>query len=265
MEEKSTALTVINAALTVPGVKVDRSSFLLETLKPASDKVQLLLEKGPIASGLYSQERIRKVAYAIAKNRTKKTSGLSFIAGVPGGFAMLGTIPADTAQFYGYTLRLAQEIAYLYDTKDFWDDGNLNEERVSGELMLYLAVMMGVSGAASAVRIIASRASTEIARKLAGQSLTKTVWYPLMKKLASYLGVKLTKDTASRGIAKLVPLLGGFVSGGLTYYALSTMSDRLILAFDEGVEYTPEEQRADRETIRREMPDVYDVIFEERP
>ena len=197
MEEKSTALTIINAALTVPGVKVNRQSFLLETIKPASDNVQLLLEKGPIGSGLYSQERIRKVAYSIAKNRTKQTTSLSFMAGIPGGFAMLGTIPADTAQFYGYTLRLAQEIAYLYDTQDLWDDGNLNEERVSGELMLYLAVMMGVSGAASAVRIIANRASTEIAKKLAGQSLTKTVWYPLLRKISSYLGIKMTKEIAS--------------------------------------------------------------------
>ena len=43
----------------------------------------------------------------------RRTTALSFAAGIPGGLAMAATIPADVAQFFGMALRLAQELAYL--------------------------------------------------------------------------------------------------------------------------------------------------------
>ncbi len=55
MSDSNTVLTIVNGAMSVPGVKVNRQSFLLETLKVDPDKTTLLLEKGPIASGLFSQ------------------------------------------------------------------------------------------------------------------------------------------------------------------------------------------------------------------
>lgn len=55
------------------------------------------------------------------------------------------------------------------------------------------------------------------------------------------------------------------VSGGITFYAMGSMTERLCDAFDVAVDYTNEEQKEDIETIKKEMPDVYDVIFTEIP
>ena len=42
---------------------------------------------------------------------------------------MAATIPADIAQFYGYSLKLAQEISYIYGYHDLWNNQDeLTEE-----------------------------------------------------------------------------------------------------------------------------------------
>lgn len=88
-----------------------------------------------------------------------KSSSVSFVAGVPGGIAMAATIPADTAQFFGMTLRLSQEIGYIYGYEDFWDDDELDVEKVNGDLVLFLGVMFGVGGAAATNKALSSHLS----------------------------------------------------------------------------------------------------------
>ena len=49
-------------------------------------------------------------------------TALSAIAGIPGGFALLATVPADTAQYLGHMLRVAQKLAYLYSWPDLFEE-----------------------------------------------------------------------------------------------------------------------------------------------
>lgn len=271
-DEKLNALSVITEGLKLPGVKVDRVSFLMETftinprtnLPLSSEEKSKLIELGPIASGIATPIEVRKIAENLCSKRTLTSSGASFMAGLPGGFGAALSIPADIAQFYGFTLRIAQEIAYLYDKKDLWKNGALDENEVRSELLIYLGTMLGVSGAGALMRYISTAVAKKIASDLPKKALTKTVWYPIMKALASYVGIKLTKDTAGRAISKFVPILGGFISAGITYVSLSNMSERLYLAFDKAAgEYTKREVQEDIEEIKEEMPEVYDAIFTE--
>lgn len=271
-DEKLNALSVITEGLKLPGVKVDRVSFLMETftinprtnLPLSSEEKNKLIELGPIASGIATPREVRKIAENLCSKRTLTSSGASFMAGLPGGFGAALSIPADIAQFYGFTLRIAQEIAYLYDKKDLWKDGALDENEVRSELLIYLGTMLGVSGAGALMRYISAAVAKKIASDLPKKALTKTVWYPIMKALASYVGIKLTKDTAGRAISKFIPILGGFISAGITYVSLSNMSERLYLAFDKAAgEYTEREVQEDIEEIKEEMPEVYDAIFTE--
>ena len=175
---------------------------------------------------------------------------------------MAATVPVDVAQFYGFALRIAQEIAYLYGKKDLWKEGVLDENEVRSELLLYLGTMLGVSGTAALMRYISTAVAKKIATDIPKQALTKTAWYPILKSLARYIGIKLTKDTAGKTISKVVPILGGIISGGITYVTLSKMSERLYLAFDKSAgEYTEKEIKEDIEDIKEKMPDIYDAIF----
>lgn len=48
-----------------------------------------------------------------------------------------------------------------------------------------------------------------------------------MKKVAAALSVQMTKQTFARGIAKVVPVIGGVVSAGVTVATFTPMANRL--------------------------------------
>ena len=105
---------IINTVLQIPGVKVDRKSFLMEQFKelPMDSRNDIVM-RGPVEAGCARGE-LKKKAQNVVNERTLMSTGASFIAGLPGGLAMAATIPADMIQTYAIALRLAQEVAYLY-------------------------------------------------------------------------------------------------------------------------------------------------------
>ncbi len=69
--------------------------------------------------------------------------------------------------------------------------------------------------------------SEQVAKKLPQKALTQGVVYPIVKKVAGYLGVEMTKQTFAKSVSKAVPLVGAAVSGGLTFATFRPMSRRL--------------------------------------
>ena len=67
--------------------------------------------------------------------------------------------------------------------------------------------------------------------KAANKALTKTVWYPVVKKVAAMLGQKITRQTVGSAVTKVVPVLGGVVAGTLTYATFRPMGQRLTDVF----------------------------------
>lgn len=51
--------------------------------------------------------------------------------------------------------------------------------------------------------------------------------YPIVKKVASYLGVSMTKKLFASGVAKAIPVAGAVFSGSLTLGTFLPMSKRL--------------------------------------
>ncbi|MFD0047971.1 SHOCT domain-containing protein [Actinomycetes bacterium NPDC127524] len=256
---------VLTNALKVPGVKVNRKEFLARTLADhiSSKDLSIVMEKGPIAAGM-SIDKIDKIAKSLIEKRTLQSSSASFAAGLPGGFAMAATVPADTLQFFGIALRLAQELAYLFGFKDMWEEEELNMDKVKGELTLFLGVMFSVGGSASAVKVLSSKVAQQMLKKLPQKALTKTLYYPIIKKVAATIGIKITKKTFAQGISKAVPLLGGIVSGGLTYASMKPMGSRLRTTLYESVDnYSQEDFNKDFYEMKKEMSDVIDADFSE--
>ncbi|KAA9019542.1 bacteriochlorophyll 4-vinyl reductase [Niallia endozanthoxylica] len=255
---------IVSNALKIPGVKVDRKEFLTQTFadKYDTETLNMVLTKGPIEAGI-SPEKINRVAKSLIEKRTFQSSSASFAAGLPGGFAMAATIPADTLQFFGVVLRLAQELAYLYGYKDIWEENELDMERVRGELILFLGVMFGVGGSAAALKMLTTKLSEKLFRKLTQRSLSKTISSAIIRKIAAQIGMKLSKDTFAKGISKVVPILGGAVSGSITYATMKKMGARLSSTLYESLEYTPQDYEKDLNEIKKEMPDIIDAEFTE--
>lgn len=252
-KELSTNITlegVIQTALKIPGVKVNRETFLREQFKdfePAAiDKIVAL---GPIKATC-SQDDLHRRAHKLLNERTLVSTGASFLAGMPGGIAMAATIPADIAQFYGVALRMAQELAYLYGEPDLWSGEQLDSEKVQNQLILYCGVMLGVGGAEQAVRVMTSALAKQAMKKLPQKALTKTFYYPIVKGIAKFFGVKMTKDVFAKGVSKALPVIGGVISGGLTFASMRPMGTRLINTLEEAhFDYTQAEFEADWKEI----------------
>ena len=130
---------------------------------------------------------------------------------------MAATIPADLAQYYYHVFVLSQKMAYLYGFPDLTDENGALTEEAKNVMTLFAGAMMGVGIANEAIQELVKNLSKEIVKRLPKYALTKTVIYPIVKQVAKWIGIKLTKDSFAKGLGKFVPILGGVISGGLTY------------------------------------------------
>lgn len=255
---------IIANAIKLPGVKVNRKEFLIKTFgdKLSSHEIPILIEKGPLEVG-FSPDKIDRMAKSLISKRTLQSSGASFASGLPGGVAMAATIPADTLQFFGVALRLSQELAYMFGYKDFWEDEELDLERVRNEFILFLGVMFGVGGAAATLKVFSSKMAQQALKKIPQQALTKTFFYPIIIKIAAIIGVKMTKDTFAKGVSKVIPVLGGVVSGGITFSTMTKMGNRLRTTMFESLNDTKQEFEKNFKNMKSDMSDIIDIEFEE--
>lgn len=250
-KENSISLeNVISTAIQIPGVKVNRELFLRERFQNESPEiVEQIVKIGPVDAQV-SRDTLRKMSKRLINERTLTSTGVSFMAGLPGGIAMAATIPADMVQFYGVALRMAQELAYLYGEVDLWNGQVLDNDKVTSQLILYCGVMLGAGGAAQAVRVMSSTLAKQIMKKLPQKALTKTFYYPIVKAVSKFFGVSMTKGLFAKGVSKAVPVIGGVVSGGITFATLRPMGQRLADTLDQAhFSYTEADFQSDWQDI----------------
>ena len=149
-----------------------------------------------------------------------KVTALSVAVSLPSsGVAVVavGAATADITSYFAFILRIVQELAYLYGFGQF----DLKEDNIDSEtlnyLMVFLGVMFGVQGATSALNKLANTLTEHVAKALAQKALTKGTIYPLVKQIATKVGIRMTKQIFADTVASAVPIAGSLLSGGLTY------------------------------------------------
>ncbi|VTS97176.1 EcsC family protein [Streptococcus lutetiensis] len=247
---ESLALKVVNESLKLPFIKIDRSEFLIKKFGEQVDDIQKLIDEGPQV--FFSKEELDESAIEVINANVLQSSSLSFASGLPGGFAMAATIPADIAQFYGYSLKLAQEISYIYGYNNMWSDQGELTEDAKNTLILYLGVMLGVTSAGAAVRILSNKMALQALKKIPQKALTKTIYYPIIKKVMAIFGTKLTKATFAKGVSKFIPLVGGAVSGTMNYISLKPMANSLKDELGKNINYTTKDFEQDIKILNDE-------------
>lgn len=220
---------VLDAAAKLPGVRINRAAYLRTALKRhcTEEQIERAIADSPAAAGI-PLKVIAEVANTSIAYETSKVTGLSTLAGIPGGLAMIGTVPADLAQYMGHLLRIAQKLAYIYSWPDLFADADDDiDEATESMLILFVGVMFGVQIAQGGVAKVANMIAANVAKKLPQKALTKGIIYPIVKKVAGYLGKSMTKQLFANGIAKAIPFVGAVLSGGLTLGTFLPMSKRL--------------------------------------
>lgn len=228
-EDRDTRIgsTVIDKTLSMTNAWVDRDSFLTKELRVhfPDDQVQIAISSDPLNAGI-PIETIDEIADSIIMSHVRNAAAVSFVAGMPGGFAMAVTIPGDIAQLYRRQIRLAQELAYLYGWPDLRTFGEPDEE-TKYHITLLLGTMFGVKQASEALKLLYPRLQRQVLTRVPRQALTKTIYYPALKKTLKWIGISLTKKSFAGGLAKFIPVAGGVTSAGLTTVAIRRSARKL--------------------------------------
>lgn len=213
-------------AMAIPLVKVNREEFFKKELAPfcTPEQIQIAISETPIK--VLTVGQIYKIANGCIKYHLTLVCSVSALAGLPGGLGM-GTIPADIAQFYAHVFALTQKMLYIYGWPDLQtEDGKLTDEATQ-ILTLFTGVMMGSQVASDALKQLANAFAQQVAVRLPKQALTKHAIYNISKQVAKWIGIKLTKDSFSKGISKVIPLIGAPISASLTYWTFKPMANKL--------------------------------------
>ncbi|MDE6560590.1 MAG: hypothetical protein K2K75_04340 [Muribaculaceae bacterium] len=232
----NTWISFLNGILKMPGAKINRESFLRKTFKGLSEEeIMLCLAESP--AKVIPAKEIEKAANSVINSHTAKVTTISTVSGIPGGLALLATIPADLANYYYHIISVGQKLGYLYGFPDMIDDkGKLTPD---GEIMLtaFIGVMNKVQIANELIKKLASemakRMSEETAKRIAGNILSKQIVSQAVETIATKLGTKITSKTAGRGISKAIPIVSGIICGGITYATFKPQSKRLLQALKE--------------------------------
>jgi len=241
--EQPSFTTVIESASKLPLVHINREEFLTKNLKKLCTHKQLqkAIVEGTLHAGI-PIAKLDSLANAVINAETISVTAISTAAGIPGGFAMVGTIPADLVQFYGFVIRIAQELAYIYGWTEIFTESSKLDAETESQLILFIGVMSGVGTANKVVtKLFGETAMRAVTKKIATKALTKTWYYPIVKKIAAMLGQKMVKATFAKGVSKAVPILGGAVSGGITLVTFKPMAHRLKSHLSTLAHMSPEE------------------------
>lgn len=220
--------SVVNAAMDIPGVRINREKFLRNELSKFYSKeiVNKAIELTPAEAGC-KLDNIDKISNSCVNFETNKVTTISAATGIPGGLAMIGTVPADIAQYFAHIIIILQKLIYLYGWDDIYDNSDDFDDETKIRLTLFMGVMFGVNAASGVLRKVASLAAKNAEKKIAQKALTKGTIYPIVKKTASIIGAKMTKEIFAKGVAKLIPIVAALTSGGITYFSYKPCAKRL--------------------------------------
>ena len=241
---------LIILALKVPGVKINRAEFLQKEFYKyyPQEVISKAIETTPAKAGI-EPVLVDKIADDVIKFERNAVSGISLALGVPGGVAMAATIPADIAQYYGYMIRAAQKMLYLYGFPelDTTDNKMMLDSETLNSLTICLGIMYGVANANNAIKAMAKALAVGVEKQLMKKALTKGTIYPIVKAIAKWFGQKMTKEMFAGFFKKAIPVAGGVIGGGLTYVTFKPCCYRLKEALQDTILSNPEHKETDEE------------------
>ena len=229
-QEKSVTLwnKVLETSLKLPFVNVNREEFLTKELSKFCTPLEVItaLDDSPLR--VLNKKEIDKLANQCIKYHLTMVCGTSALMGLPGGWWMAGSIPADITQFYGHILSLMQKLIYLYGWPSLTNVNKQLDDESLNIMTLFVGAMMGNKLAVEALTKVVGQVS-----KNAGVKLSETLMAQYAIKIAQWIGVNMTKEGFAKGVGKVVPLVGAPISATITYYTFRPMARRLKNHLDE--------------------------------
>lgn len=228
-QEKSVAVfnSALEVALKVPGVKVDRKAFLRNVFSDYCTEDQLTQVVKTNPRKVLDIDLLDLVAQSVIKRARIEVTSVSAASGLPGNpFLATGLAVADLGQYMGFCMNVSQKLAYIYGFPDLLKNGELTPNGINILTALF-GVMFGVAEAVKAVNYVAKALAVQMVKRLPVIAFGHAAWYVLIKKIARWIGIKMTKQLLAKTAAKVVPFVGAAVSGGMTYATFGPQAKKL--------------------------------------
>ena len=136
---------------------------------------------------------------------------------------------------------------YGFPELEIAEDGvNLDTETINS-LTVCLGIMYGVAKASAAIKAMAKAFATGVEKQLMRRALTKGAIYPIVKSVAKWFGVHMTKEVFAGFFKKAIPVVGGVIGGGLTYATFKPCCNRLKTTLNNTSLSNPEYQETTEE------------------
>lgn len=226
---------VIIMALKFPGIKINRAEFIKKEFSKycSEDVINNIIASTPLKAGV-SKDVVDKIATDVIQYERICVSGISTALSIPGGVAMIATLPTDIAQYYGYMLRATQKLLYLYGFQEIdVNDGQLLDSATMNTLIICMGVMYGVAGANTALKSMAKALGLGVEKKLINTALTKGTIYPIVKSVAKWFNIRMTKEIFAGFFKKSIPVVGSIIGGGITYATFKPCCERLMTTLQD--------------------------------
>ncbi len=157
---------------------------------------------------------IDRVAKDVIQAERYKVTAISAATGLPSNpAAAAGLAVADMGQYSAICLRACQELAYLYGMPDLLDEHGEVSSATINLLTPLLGIMFGVQEAVKVTAKLCEKIAEQVVRRLPAVAFGHAGWYVLVKQ--------------SKGLSKVIPLIGAAISGAMTYAAFGSSAESL--------------------------------------
>ena len=206
---------VLFTAMKVPGVRIKRDVYLQKELMKyyPQDIVDKAITYNPAQAGV-TREAVKTIALSSIQAETIHVAAVSAGVSLCTGAA---AAVADMADYFAAVIRVVQKLAYLYGFPELNLHGDCIDDETKNMIYLLLGSMFGVKEANIVLGKLADSIAKRISTQLARQALTHGTVYPIVKKIAAKLGIRMTKQIFADTVASGIPLAGGVLSGALSY------------------------------------------------
>jgi hypothetical protein len=223
-EKKNILNEIVSLIFRAPYAKRHRALFSHEQFQgKSSEELSRIVNLGPVAAGV-SREELNRRAKKLVENGGFMSACGSFVLGLVDRIAKFLTVPVDLVQFFVFTLRIAQELSYLYGEEDWWLEDKVSRESAINMGVVYVGAMLGVSQAEEA---IANRIAHKAGAGRNGRADGAPSLDAASAAITGELSSKLLIPTLIKGFAASVPVVGGVISGGYTAITLIPAGKRL--------------------------------------
>lgn len=217
----------LSSALNLPGVKVDRNNFLrsaLQSIHINNEDIDKAINDSPLK--VLSESQIKKLVKSTKTLHRTHASVVSGGLGIPGGFAMVGTIPADILQYFRQVFIFAQKISFLYGFPQLRSD-----DEFKNMMIIALGVAAGVDQANQGLTFMSKAIQRKVLQKISEQ---QGKWInQIVFNVFRAVGITLNKQLVKSAAKKVIPLASAAISAGITYLVFGAEADKIIKGFEE--------------------------------